>query len=129
MISYKTAVQKVRSAYVEADFGDLPSGVFVGLIELPPGAMIVDGSAYALVASNAATSEAVAVGTAASASAYGSIASSKTAGRTGLTLPGLLTTGKTVVGLTRTAVGAVTAGHYGLYVEYVIAGGSDGTQG
>lgn len=128
-IKYQKAVQKVRSAYVEADYTDLPSGSFTGLIELPPGALIVGGAAYVLTASDAATSEAINIGTSGTGNAYGSVANSKTAGRTALTLPATLTAGKTVVGLTRTSVGAQTAGHYGLYLEYVLAGGSDGTQG
>lgn len=128
-IKYQKAVQKVRAAYVEADYTDLASGTFVGLIELPPGALITGGAAYALIASDAATSEVINIGTSGTGNAYGSIANSKTAGRTALTLPGSTTSGKTVVGLTRTAVGAQTMGTYGLHVEYVIAGGSDGTQG
>ena len=129
MINYQKAVQKVRHQYVEADYTDLASGTFVGLITLPPGALITGGSAYVLTASDAATSEAINIGTSTTGNAYGSVANSKTAGRTALTLPGAPTAGKTVVGLTRTAVGAQTKGTYGLDVEYVIAGGSDATQG
>lgn len=133
-ISYKGAVQDVKSTWVECDFGDLPSGTFVGLVYLPAGAVVTGGAAYALVASDAVTSEVVTVGTAASASLYGSIASSKTAGRTALTLLGTAalgvpTTGQTLVGFTRTAVGAVTVGHYALQIQYVIAGNSDETMG
>lgn len=128
-IKYQKAVQKVRTAYVEVDYTDLPSGTFTGLIELPPGALPTGGSAYVLTASDAATSETINVGTSSSGSAYGSVANSKAAGRTALTLPAAPTTGKTVVGLTRTSVGAQTVGTYGLHVEYVIAGGSDATQG
>lgn len=128
-IKYKTAVQKVRSAYVEADYTDLASGTFVPLVTLPPGALIVGGAAYVLTASDAATSEALAVGTSASASAYGSVANSKTAGRTALTLPTAPTTAQIGVGVTRTASGAQTVGRYGLYVEYVLAGASDETSG
>jgi hypothetical protein len=128
-INYKTAVQKTRSQYVEIDFSDLPSGVFVGLVQLPTGALITTGAAHVLTASDAVTSEALAIGTASSASAYGSVANSKVAARTALTLPNALTTAKTVIGITRTAVGAVTTGKYALFVEYALAGGSDATQG
>jgi hypothetical protein len=133
-INYKNAVQDIKSTWVEWDFGDLPSGTFVGLSYLPAGAIVVGGGAYALTASDAVTSEVVTVGTAASASLYGSIASSKTAGRTALTLLGTTalgvpTAGQTLVGFTRTAVGAVTVGHYALHIEYVIAGNSDETMG
>lgn len=129
-ILYKTAVQKARSAYVEADFGDLPSGTFVGLIELPPGALITAGAALVLTASDAVTSEALAIGNASSGSAYGVVANSKVAGRTAFTtLSAAPTTAKVEVGITRTAAGAQTAGRYGLFVEYVLAGGSDATQG
>jgi len=128
-IKYKTAVQKVRSAYVEADYTDLASGTFVPLITLPPGALIVAGAAYVLTASDAATSEAINIGTTATGNAYGAVSNSKTAGRTALTMPPALTASQTSVGLTRTAVGAQTAGHYGLYVEYVLAGASDETSG
>lgn len=127
-VKYKNAVQKVRSAYVEADYTDLASGTFVPLIPLPPGALIVGGAAYVLTASDAATSESVTIGTSASASAYGSVSNSKTAGRTALTLPNGPVADHTGVGLTRTSVGAQTAGRYGLYVEYVIAGAQDESQ-
>lgn len=127
-VKYKNAVQKVRSAYVEADYTDLASGTFVPLVPLPPGALIVGGAAYVLTASDAATSEAVTIGTSGSASAYGSVSNSKTAGRTALTLPAAPVADYTVIGLTRTAVGAQTAGRYGLYVEYIIAGAQDESQ-
>jgi hypothetical protein len=127
-VKYKGAVQKIRAQYVEVDFGDLPSGTFEGLIALPPGALIIGGEALVLTASDAVTSEVVAIGTAANNTAYGSVADSTAAGRTALTLPATLTAARTVVGLKRTAVGAVTEGTYGLYVEYAIAGGSDATQ-
>jgi hypothetical protein len=133
-ISYKGAVQDRKDVWVECDFGDLPSGTFVPFVYLPAGAIVVGGSAYSLTASDAATSEVITVGTAASASLYGSIADSKTAGRTALTLLGTAAlhvplTAQTVVGLTRTAVGAVTVGHYALHVSYIIAGNSDETMG
>jgi len=132
-ILYKGAVQDRKTVWVECDFGDLPSGTFVGLAYLPAGAVVVGGAAYALTASDAATSEVVTVGTAASASLYGSIANSKSAGRTALTLPGTAThvpeAGQTLVGFTRTAVGSVTVGHYGLEISYIIAGNSDETMG
>jgi hypothetical protein len=127
-VKYKNAVQKVRSAYVEADYTDLASGTFVPLIPLPPGALIVGGAAYVLTASDAATSESVAIGTSATANAYGSVSNSKTAGRTALTLPGGPVSDYTQVGLTRTASGAQTAGRYGLYVEYIIASAQDESQ-
>ncbi len=133
-VSYKGAVQDVKSTWVECDFGDLPSGTFVGLAYLPAGAIVVGGGAYALTASDAATSEVVTVGTAASASLYGSIANSKVAGRTALTLLGTAalgvpTAGQTLVGFTRTSVGTPTVGHYALHISYIIAGNSDETMG
>jgi len=132
-ILYKGAVQDRKTAWVECDFGDLPSGTFVGLVYLPAGAIVVGGAAYSLTASDAATSETVGVGVSGNHTLYGSIADSKTAGRTALTLPGTAThvpeAGQVLVGLTRTAVGAVTVGHYGLELAYIIAGNSDETMG
>lgn len=127
-LKYKNAVQKVRSAYVEVDYTDLPSGTFVPLIFLPPGGLPVGGAAYVLTASDAGTSEAINIGNSTTGNAYGSVSNSKTAGRTALTLPAAPVTDHTGVGLTRTAVGSQTAGRYGLYVEYVIAGAQDESQ-
>lgn len=129
-MQYKNAVQKARSAYVEADFSELPSGVFTPIgIQLPVGALVIGGSAYVLTASDAATSENVKVGTAANATVFASVADSKTAGATALTTSNAPSTGAANVGITRTAVGAQTKGKYGVSVLYVLAGGSDGTQG
>lgn len=128
-ILYQKAVQKVRAQYVECDFADLPSGVFVPLIELPTGSLVIDGSVYVVVASDAATSEGLNVGVVGTPTEYATVASSKTAARTVLTLQDGVTVGRTFIGITRTSVGAQTVGHYALYVEYAIAGGSDATQG
>lgn len=129
-MNYKNAVQKVRAAYVEASFSELPSGVFTPIgIQLPAGALVINGSVLVLTASDAATSEALNVGTSASASAFASVASSKTAGRTAVTAAAAPTGGATEVGITRTAAGAQTVGKYGVAIEYVLAGASDGTQG
>lgn len=129
-MNYKNAVQKVRAAYVEADFSELPSGVFTPIgIQLPPGAIVIDGGAFVLTASDAATSETLGVGTSTAATAYASVANSKTAGRTAVTAAAAPTAGAVEVGITRTAVGAQTKGKYGVAVVYLLAGGSDGTQG
>lgn len=129
-MKYKNAVQRVRAAYVEADFSELPSGVFTPIgIQLPVGAIVVGGSALVLTASDAATSETLKVGTADSATAFASVADSKTAGGTDVTTSTAPSTGTQNVGITRTAVGAQTKGVYGVSILYLLAGGSDSTQG
>lgn len=129
-MNYKNAVQKVRAAYVEVDYTELPSGVFTPIgIQLPTGAIVINGGAFVLTASDAATSETISVGTSASATTFASVANSKTAGRTAITAAAAPTTSAVEVGITRTAVGAQTKGKYGVAIEYVLAGASDGTQG
>jgi hypothetical protein len=129
-MNYKHAVQKVRAAYVEVDYSELPSGVFTPIgIQLPPGALVIDGGAFVLTASDAATSEALEVGTSSAATAYANVANSKTAGRTAVTAAVAPAPGVVEVGLTRTAVGAQTKGKYGVAIVYLLAGASDGTQG
>lgn len=129
-IKYKTAVQRTRAAYVEADFTDLASGAFVPIgIQLPSGSIVTAGKILVLTAADAATSENLKLGTATAANALGSVADSKTAGGTAVTADAAPANGARDLGLTRTAVGAQTAGRYGVWIEYVLAGASDGTQG
>lgn len=129
-INYSIAMQRPRAAYIEADFGDLPSGVFTPIgIQLPPGSIVVNGRILVLTASDAVTSETLTLGTAGSAASLGSVANSKTAGGTAANPDSAPSTGVRNIGLTRTAVGAQTVGQYGVWIEYLLAGASDGTQG
>lgn len=129
-MNYKNAVQKVRAAYVEVDFSELPSGTFTPIgIQLPVGSIVINGGAFVLTAADAATSENVKVGTSGSATAFASVTDSKSAGRTAVTASTAPATAVQNVGITRTAVGAQTKGKYGVLIEYVLAGGADATQG
>lgn len=130
-ISYKQARQRIRAAYVEVDHSDLPAGTFVGLIELPNGAVPVGGFVTVITASSTPTTDVLDVGLSGTANAYGNDINAKSAARTALTgLPVAPYSGNTTIGLTRAETGdAATNGKYGLYVEYVIAGSSDFTQG
>lgn len=111
-------------AVVDLEYTDLPTGVAVDCVRLPPGAVVVGGGIKNVTASNAATSDTLTVGNAVGASEYLSGHNGKTANAYGLlTVPGVgkeLAAGDDVT-VTRTEVGAATAGTYRLVVEYVVA--------
>lgn len=129
-IRFKEARQLVRSAYVEADFSDLATGVFVPIIEVPNGAVVIGGSLRVITAGDGGTSETMSLGTSGAATALVNAANAKVAARTAITVPNAPVTGGATYGLTRTEGGtAATVGTYGVEISYLISGSSDFTQG
>lgn len=127
---YVTARQRPTALYIEVDYTDLPTGVFVPLPELPNGAVITGGSLRVLTAGNGGTSETMSLGTSGTPTALINAADAKTAARTAITIPRAPLTANTTYGLTRTEGGtAATAGKYGVDIEYLIAGKADYSQG
>lgn len=103
--------QTLLYAMIVFAYSDLPSGTFVPLIELPPGAVQVSGFVDVTTASNAGTSDVLDVGTSGTPNGYANDINFKAAARTALTIPAGRLSAKSTVGITRTAVGtAATAG-------------------
>ena len=129
-ILYRDARQRPRAALVQCDVADLPNGVFVPLVELPNGAVITTAAIHVLTASNAGTTDVLDIGTAAAPTQLANDVNARTAARTALTPANVVYSGVTRLGITRAEAGtAATAGTFALYVEYVIVGSSDFTQG
>lgn len=115
--------QGILFALITFDYADLPSGTFVPMVELPPGAVLVPGVSCLDVkeASDTGTTDVLDVGTSGTPAAYANDANFKAAARTALTgLPVGTLDAKQTIGITRTAVGtAATVGEGSLLVGYV----------
>lgn len=123
-LSKRDARQFIQYAIVSFLFSDLPSGTFVPLVQLPPGAVEVEGFVDVETASDAGTSDVLDVGTSGTPAGYANDINFKTANaRTALTLTKGRASARREIGITRTAVGtAATAGAGVLVVGYVQAG-------
>lgn len=117
--------QTTLQAVVELAYTDLPTGVAVKAVRLPAGAIILGGSLKNVTASNAATSDTLTVGDGSGASALLSGHNGKTANLFAALTGNRLGTEYSAaddITVTRTEVGAATAGLFRLVVEYVIDG-------
>lgn len=116
--------QTKLTAVVELTYADLPTGVSTKVFNLPPNAVVTGGSFVVATVSNAATSESINIGDSASGTQYASGVNGKSAARTAFTAANLdkKYTAKDGIYVTRTEVGAATAGAYRLIVEYVVLG-------
>jgi len=129
-ILYRDQRQRTRVAAVEFDFSDVPNGVFVPLVELPNSSIITAATLHVLTASNAGTSHVLDIGTAAAPTQLVNDANAAVAARVALTPANVVYSGVNRIGVTSAIVGgAPTAGRFVLFVEYVILGSSDFTQG
>jgi hypothetical protein len=122
------------TAVVELDYTDLPSGEAVEVIDLPPGAMVIDGFAQILVQDNAGTSSVFDVGDADDDDRYvtdldlksGQVGSFELFSANGLARE---YTGGGVIEVKRTAVGtASTAGRVRVVVTYIVNGRANEAQ-
>lgn len=120
------------AARVDFTQEDLATGVTVEAIDIPGGATIMYGSLVITTAGDSVTSDTVVVGdTSPSLDRYATAVNGKTAGRTALTIDGLVNdaTGKGAVTITNTAVGTEGTAMVGyLEVFYTIAGRGNESQ-
>lgn len=111
-------------AVVDLAIADLPTGVAVKAVRLPPGAVVTGGGIRVVAASNAGTTDVLDVGDSASGAAYVNDANAKTLDlytALGLKLGHKYASGDDIT-VTRTEAGtAATVGTFRLTVEYVIA--------
>lgn len=129
-IKYKTAVQRLRTQYVEYSYADALTGVFLPLIQLPHGAIVVSGFSSVLTASNGGTSDVIDVGISGTGNKYLNDDDAKSTGITALVPTGAPNSGGETIGVTRTEGGtAATAGVFALLVTYVLPGSADASQG
>jgi len=128
--------QEVLVATCDFVFGDLVSGVFAPMIDLPLNAVVIDGALFVTTLFNSATTDQFSIGdkvgiAAASVSTYAALTADITAvGRAALAIAtGVkVTAGDTTVGVVWTGVGGgITAGVGRLVIEYMIEGNSEGT--
>lgn len=124
-MAVKNSARQTRLvAVAEMAYTDLPTGVAVDAIRLPVGAIVVGGSLKNVTVSDAATSDTLTVGDASGANAYLSGHNGKTANLFAPLAGNRLGTEYATaddITVTRTEVGAATAGLFRLEVEYVIA--------
>jgi hypothetical protein len=126
----KSGRQQLIVAYADVTFADLVSGTAKGIMELPPGAVVVDGDVTVDTAFNSATSDALVVGDATTANRYKTSYSIAAAGRTALVPTGFKTTAPSNINVTWTGVGAApTAGAFTLRVSYYVRGRAQFAQG
>ena len=117
-------------AVAELAFSDLPTGVATEIFELPHGAVVIGGDFVVVGVGNGSVTETVSVGDAASATRYASAVNALVLARTGLTITGFKTSGKTAVTATRTEGGsAATQGTYRFTVLYMQVDRSNENQG
>lgn len=124
--------QSPVEAWVDFTFADVPTTANVyDMIDLPPGAIVVDGDLVVTTAWNTATTATLSLGDASAATRYGATLDLKTAGRTALSLTGFTHTAteKAVRGTTAFAGTAATAGAARLRVAYIVKGRAEFTQG
>lgn len=123
-LSKPKARQYLLLAEADLLYSDLPTGVATQVFKLPLNAVVVGGSVNVVTASNAATSETLSIGDSGSATQYVNAANSKSTGRTAFTAANLdkLYTAADGITVTRTEVGAATAGKYRVQVQYYIQG-------
>jgi hypothetical protein len=123
-MAVKNSARQTRLvAVVELAYTDLPTGVAVPVVRLPVGAIVVGGGLKNVTVSDAATSDTITVGDTSAANAYLAGHNGKTSN---LWAPLVTALGKEYataddISVTRTEVGAATAGLFRLVVEYVIA--------
>lgn len=127
-VKYKTAVQNVQHQYVEFDFGDVPTGVFLPLFTLPQGAIVING--FSLVKTVAgSTTNVLDYGTAGAPTALLNDDDAKALGFTPFTAQAEYPAGA-VIGVTQASTGAViAAGKFGAGISYIMPGTSDGIYG
>jgi len=123
-ISARYARQSNKVALVSFLFSDLPTGVFVPLVELPKGSLLTAGEVVVRTVSNTGTTDVLDVGTSAAPNTYLNDANFKAAARTALSSLGTTTTAAAItIGITRAAVGtAATTGEGLLRIEYSCEG-------
>jgi hypothetical protein len=126
----KSGRQQVIFAYADVDYTQLVSGTAKGIIELPPGAVILSGAVVVGTAWNSVTSDVLVVGDAGSANRYKTSYSIAATGRTALVPTGYQMTAPGNVNITWTGVGtAPSAGALRLEIEYYVVGRAQFSQG
>lgn len=119
------------TAVVDLAYTDLPTGVAVKAVRLPPGAIVTGGGLKVVTVGNGSVSETISVGDSGSGTAYASGTNAQTANLfTALaTKLGAKYTAADDITVTRTEGGtAATQGAYRLIVKYVIADRADEVQ-
>lgn len=133
-VKYKTNRQEVVCAYIEVEYSDLTSGTAYNALQLPEGAVLLDGTYWVATAFNSGTSDAVAV-------AFNSLTlvndtDAQAAVRTAFTLPttsnpsNVRVTSPTYITITWTGSGtAATAGKIRMEARYIVEGRAAFSQG
>lgn len=133
-VDYKEARQEVICAYTEFDYSDMTSGSAYNAIQLPAGAVLLDGTYWVSTAFNSGTSDAAVV-------AFNSLtlltdADAQATVRTPFTLPttsnptNVRVTAPTNITVTWTGAGtAATAGTIRLEARYIVEGRAAFSQG
>ena len=130
-ITKRAARQQVINAYVDISYADLTSGAAAETIQLPPNAVVISGFVQTTAAFNSGTSDALVVGDSVTANRYLASTSIRTANAVNaLTVTGYQPTTQSHIQVTWTGAGAApTAGSLRLYVNYVVIGREQFSQG
>ena len=130
-ITKRAARQQIINAYVDISYADLTSGAAADAIQLPPNAVVISGFVQTTAAFNSGTSDALVIGDSVTANRYLTSTSIRTANAVNaLTVTGYQPTTQSHIQVTWTGGGAApTAGSLRLYVNYVVIGREQFSQG